>query len=475
MIHYSYMIKKLTKIIGTLSDQRCDHKFISDLHKAGMDAVRVNTAHQTTESLRYLVGNVREVSDKIPIIVDTKGPEIRTSPQGIDITVEKGSKIKLQGPGITSESCLCVSYGGIVRVLKKGSLVMIDDGDIALEVIEKNADHLLCISLNSGIIKRRKSVNLPGIEVDLPALAERDRQFIELAIGLDLAFIAHSFVRCKEDVMAIQEILDEHKSKIKIIAKIENRQGVDNLDEILPLVHGVMVARGDMAIEIPAEEIPVIQRSIVEKCIRHRKPVIVATQMLHSMIQHPRPTRAEVTDIANAVFSGADAIMLSGETAYGAYPIESVEIMAKTAVSTEQHSEFNEARQIEPHDNFISEFLAKTSVRAVSRLGVKAIIADTDTGKTARYLAAFRGNAPIFMQCYDKRVMRELALTYGVYADLITIETSRKEFTQDTLRRLMRKNVITGDDLVVVLAGNFGKQVGPSYVEVSTADNLLIA
>jgi len=467
------MTTKLTKIIATLSDLRSNPDFIRTLYESGMDVVRANTAHQTPEALEKLVMNVRSVSNKIPVIVDTKGPEIRTSPDGEDIEITAGSTLLLSGPGISGKGNLCVSYHGIVSVLKPGNLVMIDDGDIALKVIAKNDNHLICEALDSGIIRRRKSVNLPGIAVDLPSLNERDIEFIKLGIRLDIEFIAHSFVRNENDVLAIQKILDEHGSHIKIIAKIENQQGVDNIDEILPHVYGIMVARGDLAIEIPAEQIPVLQRSIVEKCISKRKAVIVATQMLHSMISHPRPTRAEVTDIANAVFTGTDAIMLSGETAYGAYPVESVRIMTKTAIAAEASTAYQEGRQIAPHDNQISGFLAKTAVRAVDRLNAKAIIADTDTGKTARYLSAFRGTCPIYMQCYDPRVMRELALIYGVYADYITVETSKKQFIHHTLQRLIENNMLTASDLVVVLAGNFGKKVGPSFVEVSTAINLM--
>lgn len=468
------METKLTKIIATLSDKRSSVEFIQSLYNAGMDAVRVNTAHQSPETLREMVGRIRSVSNKIPIIVDTKGPEIRTSALGDELALNKGDSIRLQGPGSSGNGILCVSYNDIVSSLEPGHMVMIDDGDIALEVTQKQTGFLVCKALNEGIVQKRKSVNLPGVHIGLPSLNERDIEFINLAMELDLEFIAHSFVRNSTDVTAIQNILDQHHSQIKIIAKIENQQGVDNLDLILPHVYGVMVARGDLAIEIPAEQIPVIQRNIVEKCINNRKVVIVATQMLHSMISHPRPTRAEVTDIANAVFTGTDAIMLSGETAYGAYPLESVKIMTRAAMAAEASTDYTENRSIMPHDNEISGFLAKTSVRAVSRLNAKAIIADTDTGKTARYLSAFRGTCPIYMQCYDQRVMRELALVYGVYADFITLETSKKQFIQHTLARLIQKEAIVTNDLVVVLAGNFGKNVGPSFVEVSTASNLMM-
>lgn len=467
------MPAKLTKIIATLSDQRSGVGFIQELYEAGMDVVRLNTAHQSPEGLRKIVSNVRSVSNKIPIMVDTKGPEIRTSAEGDIITIEKGQTIELSGPGISTKDRLCVSYKEIAAILEPGNLVMIDDGDIALQVLEKTQQYLVCVALNRGTILKRKSVNLPGIAVDLPSLNDRDIEFIKLAIELDLEFIAHSFVRNKKDVLAIQKILDLANSKIKIVAKIENRQGVDNLDEILPHVYGVMVARGDLAIEIPAEHIPVIQRNIIEKCISQRKVVIVATQMLHSMIEHPRPTRAEIADIANAVFTGTDAIMLSGETAAGAYPIESVQTMARAASAAEASTDFNDNRHITPHNNEISGFLAKTAVRAVSKLNAKAVIADTDTGKTALYLSAFRGTCPLYIQCYNTRVMKELGLVYGTYADHIMVETSKKQFIKHVLENLIAKQALAKDDLVVVLAGNFGKKVGPSFVEVSTACNLM--
>ncbi len=467
------MPAKLTKIIATLSEQRAHPETIRLLYEAGMNVVRINTAHQNAEGLRTMVANIRSVSDQIPVMIDTKGPEIRTSASGNDIEVNKSETIKVFGSGSTYPGRLSVNFVQIAELLKPGNIIMIDDGDIALQVIEKHQDFLVCETLNAGTIKKRKSVNLPGIAVNLPSLNERDKEFISMAIDLDLEFIAHSFVRNKEDVLAIQEILDRHKSRIKIIAKIENQQGVDNLEDILPHVYGVMIARGDLAIEIPAEHIPVVQRNIIEKCISRRKAVIVATQMLHSMISHPRPTRAEIADIANAVFIGTDAIMLSGETAYGAYPLESVQTMARAALAAEASTDYQENRQIIPHDNEVSGFLAKTAIRAVARLNAKAVIADTDTGKTAGFLSAFRGTCPLYIQCYDPRVMKELALNYGVYAGHITVETSKKEFIRHTIEKLFLQNAIVEDDLVVVLAGNFGKKVGPSFVEVSTAKNLM--
>lgn len=468
-------MQKLTKIVATISDRRCDPEFIFALYDAGMDVVRLNTAHQSPEDTLILMGNVRKVSEKIPFMLDTKGPEIRTNNGSLEVTVSRGQTIKMKGKaGVPSDNdCIYANYDGFIDLLAPGKMIMIDDGEIALEVIEKTSDALICKVNNSGIIKPRKSINLPGTRVDLPSLSEKDIEFIHFAIKNNIDFIAHSFVRNKEDVLDIQRILDEHKSQIKIIAKIENQEGLDHIDEILDHVYGIMVARGDLAIEVPAEKIPVLQAKLVNKCIRRSKVVIIATQMLHSMIKNPRPTRAEISDIANAVFSGADAIMLSGETAFGDYPVESVEIMTKTAREAEKGRAFGIDTKVMPHDNKISVFLSKTAVRSIQKLNTRAIITDTDTGKTARYLAAFRGKTPIYAQCYDRRVMRELAMVYGVFPDHMDVEISKREFTRATLSRLINQAEIDPEDLIAVLAGNFGKSAGPSFVEISTASNLL--
>lgn len=466
---------KLTKIVATISDLRSDPEFLQRLHEAGMDVVRMNTAHQTPEQAMKLVENVRKVSCRIPLMVDTKGPEIRTNASPNIIEVEKDQLLMVKGAkGIASDAnCLYVNLDDFVNHLEVGNKIMIDDGEIELLVEKKHSDHLICRVCNPGVIKGRKSINLPGISINLPSLTPKDIEFIEWGIANHIDFIAHSFVRNKQDVLDIQKILDKHNSPIKIIAKIENQQGVDNIDEILEHVYGIMVARGDLAIEVPAERIPVIQAMLIRKCIRQKKTVIIATQMLHSMIHSPRPTRAEVSDIATAIFSGADAIMLSGETAFGSYPLEAVQIMTRTARETEENKPFLIDSEVLPHDNDISVFLSKTAARSVQDLNTKAIITDTDTGKTARYLSAFRGKTPIYAQCYDRRVVRELALNYGVYADFMEVETSKKQFTKATITKLLNKEEIKPDDLVVVMAGNFGKKSGPSYVEISTVSNML--
>ncbi len=468
-------MEKLTKIVATISDRKCSVDFLQTLYDEGIDVVRINTAHQVPDQTLKVIENVRKVSSRIAIMIDTKGPEVRTNESDADIVIEKNQLIRLEGhiSKVSCKDCIYVNYPDFVKHLEPGRQIMIDDGEIALTVVEKHADHLICRVENSGIIGNRKSVNLPGTSITLPSLNNKDLEYIDFAIRHNIEFIAHSFVRNKEDVQAIQSILDKHDSRIKIIAKIENQQGVDNIEEILDFSHGIMIARGDLAIEIPAERIPGLQSSLIKKCIRRKKAVIIATQMLHSMINNPRPTRAEVSDIANGVFSGTDAVMLSGETAFGKYPLESVQMMKRTLREAERSRSFNIDSKVVPHDNYISVFLSKTAVRSISRLNTKAIITDTDTGKTARYLSAFRGRTPIYAQCYDERVMRELALNYGVYADYMDVETSKKTFIRTTLNRLTDIQEIKHNDLIVVLAGNFGKKAGPSFIEISTAGNML--
>jgi len=326
---------------------------------------------------------------------------------------------------------------------------------------------------NDGFIKSRKSINLPSVKIkDLPSLSEKDKLFVKFAAEQDIDFIAHSFVRRKEDILAIQEILDREKSDVKIIAKIENREGVDNIDEILDHCYGAMIARGDLAIEIPAEKIPIIQKDLVRKCIEKRKPVIIATQMLQSMIHSPRPTRAEVSDVANACLDHTDAIMLSGETAYGKYPLASVKMMSQIAKEVESSlSTFIDISY--ETDNNVTSYLSKAAVKASLRLKTKALIADSISGNTIRSLAAYRGESLIFAQCYSRRVVRELALSFGVHANYMTPDLSSHEFLRAALTQLLKKKHFGEEDMITVLAGNFGSDAGASYVEISSAKNLL--
>jgi len=466
---------KKTKIIATISDKMCAVPLLEQMFAAGMNGVRLNTAHQTPEQALQVVENVRRVSDRIALMVDTKGPEIRITGVDGEIPVKSGDRLCVKGNKnkLSSRQCLYVTYENIAEDVSPGDRILIDDGDIELCVVEKKNNALTCEIKNDGYIKSHKGINLPSVKIkNLPSLSEKDRAFVEFAISHDIDFIAHSFVRRKEDVLAIQEMLDAKKSPVKIIAKIENQEGVDNIDEILDHCFGVMIARGDLAIEIPAERIPIIQKKLVRKCIERRKPVIIATQMLQSMISSPRPTRAEVSDVANACLDHTDAIMLSGETAAGKYPLEAVKMMTKIAVEVESSlSTFIDTSY--ESENDVTGYLSKAAVKSALRLNTKALIADSISGKTILSLAAYRGENMIYAFCYSKRVMRELALSFGVRAYFMKRDLTSHEFLDAALTRLLSENRFNEDSLITVLAGNFGSDNGASYVEISTAKNLL--
>lgn len=465
-------MRRKTKIVATISSKNCSVPFLEGLFAAGMNVVRLNTAHMNHEDAMEVIRNTRAVSENIGILIDTKGPEIRTCPTDKPLTVKFGDTVRIKGaPGEKSQGdIIYVSHAGFVSDVPVGSSILIDDGLLALAVVDKEDGYLICTVENDGVINERKSINIPSVHVTLPALSEKDKGFIAFAADNDLDFIAHSFVRNKEDLMAVQAILDEKKSGIKIISKIENSQGVENLSEILDHCYGIMIARGDLAVEIPTEQIPLIQKRIINECIVKRKPVIVATQMLHSMIESPRPTRAEVSDVANACLDHSDALMLSGETANGKYPELAVRIMAKIAEEVEAD---NKANIDVPYDseNKLAAYLAKAAVKAAIRLETKAIVADSVTGKSILALAAYRGPNVIYAQVYDRRVTRQLSLSYGVQAEYQPMDLTENQPLKASICRMISQNRFQDKDLIVVLAGSFGIAQGTSYIEISSAEN----
>ena len=473
-------MKKRTKIIATISDQRCDVEFIRSLYEAGMNAARINSAHVTTESAAKVVENVRKVSDRIAIIIDTKGPEIRVTGMApgfeTGIKVSRGDMIRIKGSETNEPSnneVVYVNDSSIYKDVPVGAAILIDDGELEMEVTEKKDDELICRVKNNGVIKPRKSVNIPNVPINLPSVTERDFEFINWAIDMDIDFIAHSFVRKKEDVLAVKKIIEERNSTIKIISKIENQEGVNNIDEILDETYGIMVARGDLGVEIPAERIPGTQRFLVNKCIESKIPVIIATQMLHTMISNPRPTRAEISDVANAIYQRVDAVMLSGETANGDYPVEAVETMARVAAEVEKdHSNPNIEMNLVRINNEITAQLCRSAVRATLNLPVKAIVIDTLSGRTGRYLAAFRSQKTVFAVCYRKSVMRHLAISYGIHAIYSEPSINHEGFLLSILYYLEEKKWLSKEDLIVVLGGSFGAAKGASFMEIGNVLNL---
>ena len=466
---------KKTKIVATVSDARCGVDFIQQLYDAGMNVVRLNTAHQGPEGMRRVINNVREVSSRIAILVDTKGPEVRTTACEAPISFEKGDRVRIVGDPArpTTRECIAVTYTDFVRDMKVGVHILIDDGDLGLVVEEKTGEYVTCLVENAATLGSRKSVNVPGVRVNLPALTERDKANIQFAIDADVAFIAHSFVRSKEDVLEVRRLLDAAGSDIRIIAKIENQEGVDNIDEIIDVADGIMVARGDLGIEVPQEFIPGIQRRLVAKAIRAHKPVIVATQMLQSMIKNPRPTRTEVTDIANAVYSRADALMLSGETAYGAYPVEAVQTMASIAWQAERDIAqlFGDEDLPLSDEPDVTEFFAKEAVMATKRMKLRAIIMDSYTCRTARYVSSFRGQCTILAICYKAKTVRHLALSYGVSAIYMPFKSFGHEFLLAALRKLLADGLLKPEDRICYL-GSQRKEQSTSFMEMNIVRNL---
>ncbi len=473
---------KKTKIVATISDIRCDVELIQKLYEAGMDVVRINSAHATEEGATTVVRNARSVSEAIPVMIDTKGPEIRLTSIGDgegNIVFETGDIVKVKGTATnepTTAEMVYMNVPSLVNDLNVGNRMLIADGELELQVLEKNDDHLVCKFLIGGKMKSRKSVNVPCVHVDLPSITPKDERFIKWAIENDVDFIAHSFVRSAADVKAVQDILDANNSNIKIISKIENQEGIDNIDEIIEASYAIMVARGDMGVELSAEKIPGTQRMIVEKCIAAKRPVIIATQMVYSMVNSPRPTRAEVSDVASAIYERVDAIMLSDETASGNYPVEAVSTMARIAREIE-----SDTRQFPPMvdlemvsvNHEIMAQLARSAVRACTNLPIKYVLADTYSGRTGRYLSAFRGLRPVVSVCYTTHAQRILALSYGIVPILRTYANYDKyHFLSDAVDYIKEYVELDSKDLVAVVGGSFGAKTGGSYVEIATVEDI---
>lgn len=460
---------KQTKIVASVSDRRCGVDFIRQLYNAGVNVVRMNTAHATEEGLKNIIRNVREVSRHIGILIDTKGPEVRTTGCEAPIEYKTGDVVKLFGrPDVDStHDIVNLSYENFAADIQEGDHVLFDDGALDMLVIGINGPAVIAQVQNDGVLGAHKSVNVPGRHIALPALTPKDRKNIMLAIDQDIDFIAHSFVRSAADVRAVQAILDAYNSDIKIISKIENQEGVDNIDEIIDVSYGIMIARGDLGIEVPIEHIPGIQRKIIRKCIEKKKPVIVATQMLHTMINNPRPTRAEVTDIANAVYSSTDALMLSGETASGKYPIEAVQTMAAIAEQAElDRMQSTLVAPLAPNCD-IRDFMAHAAIEATEKLGVKGIITDSTTGMTARALAAFRGPHPVLAICYTDKLQRLLNLSYGVISVYQKDHIDPERLFLAAVRMLRQKGYVDLNDKIAYLSGNVGAGGATKFLEIN--------
>ncbi|MPM44994.1 Pyruvate kinase [bioreactor metagenome] len=354
----------------------------------------------------------------------------------------------------TKEICT-VSYKELANDVKEGDVILIDDGLVGLRVKEVYGKDIYCKVENSGIVKNHKGVNVPGVKINLPALTDKDISDIEFGIAQGIDYIAASFVRKASDVLAIREVLEKNNAThIQIISKIENHEGVENIDEILNVSDGIMVARGDLGVEIPTEEIPIAQKMMIKKCNEAGKPVITATQMLDSMMRNPRPTRAEVTDVANAIYDGTDAIMLSGETAAGKYPIEAVKTMATIAKRAEQTLDYDEMlKERKVTEVTVTNAISHATCTTAVDLSASAIVTFTSSGHTARMVSKFRPKCPIIATTEDEGVMRRLALTWGVYPVKTSHAGSTDEIIDNSINSVKDRNYLKQGDLVVITAG----------------------
>ncbi len=466
-------MQKFTKIVATVSDKRCDVDFIKSLAEAGVNVVRMNSAHLELEGFTKIVNNTRAADKSLGIMMDTKGPEIRTTVtiDGNPVEFHTGDKVRISGnpEGKTSSEEIYLNYPHIAEAVVPGNRLLIDDGEMAFTVVSVDEGEVSALAENDGMLGSRKSVNIPGVKIDLPAVTERDARNIGYAVKLGVDFIAHSFVRSAADVREVQAVLDSYGAPTKIISKIENQEGIDNFDEILEASYGIMVARGDLGIEVPAERIPGMQSMMIDKCIAAHKPVIVATQMLHTMIEHPRPTRAEVSDVANAVYQRADAMMLSGETASGKYPVEAVRTM--TSVAREVEAALRRKMDVPRlHDHDITSFLAREAVMSETEARTRAIFTDAYRGVSARVVASFRGNNPTFAICHNREVQRWLALSYGVTAFYYPHdEAEPPRHSVMAVREIVEADHIGLSDRIAYITGT---RRGPRALEILTPEEI---
>lgn len=454
---------KKTKIICTMGPNTNDRELMKKLAENGMDIARFNFSHGDHEEQKQrmdLLKAVREeVGRPIAILLDTKGPEIRTGllKGGQKVFLEEGQTFTLTTEKIEGDKDrVSITYDGLAEDVEIGKTILIDDGLIELKVKNIIDTEIVCTVVNGGELGQRKGVNVPNVPVRLPALTQKDREDIIFGIEQGVDFIAASFVRSAEGILEIKALLKEYNAPyIPIIAKIENGEGIKNIDEILHCADGIMVARGDLGVEIPAQEVPYLQKMLIQKCNDAFKPVITATQMLDSMIRNPRPTRAEVTDVANAVYDGTDAVMLSGETASGKYPLEALRMMVEIVKNTESHLDYEmllEKTQVNRRKS-ISSAIGYSSVATATSLSAKCIITPTASGATARVVSKFRPEATVIGVTPNEESLRRMQILRGVYPIKSIPHNSTEEICEEAIELTKAKGMVEVGDIVVVTAG----------------------
>ena len=454
---------KKTKIVCTIGPASESEETLEQLIDAGMNVARLNFSHGDHDEHLVRIKRIREISERlnqpVGIMLDTKGPEIRTHKMEngtIDLTKGESIRISMEEVLGTSEK-FSVSYDGLINDVKVGMPILLDDGLVELQVTELDTDNqeIVTKALNSGVLKNNKGVNVPGASLNLPGLTDKDRSDIKFGIENGINFIAASFVRRTSDVLEIKEILEDHDSlHVQIIPKIENQEGVDNLDDIISVADGLMVARGDLGVEIPVEEVPIVQKEMINKSRSAGKPVITATQMLDSMEDNPRPTRAEASDVANAIFDGTDAIMLSGETAAGDYPVEAVHTMSNIAIRTEASLVNQDAYSLKAFDQEdTTEAIGQAVGHTAKNLGIETIVAATESGHTARMISKYRPKADIFAITFSEETALALTLKWGVVSAIAEKPESTDDMFNLAASSVVEREFATEGDLILITAG----------------------
>lgn len=452
-----------TKIVCTIGPATKEVETLKKLILAGMNVARINFSHGNYEDQKVYIENIKKAREElnmpVALLLDTQGPEIRTGVlEQMPVNLKADDIFTLVNEDIVGNNeKVSVTYKDLYKDIEIGTQILIDDGKIELEVIEIKGKDVVCKVTNGGMLGNRKSINLPGTHVNLPSLKEKDIQDLKDGCMADFDFVAASFVRSAEDVKSIRKVLDENGGKnIQIISKIENQEGIDNLDEIIELSDGIMVARGDLGVEIPYYEVPIMQKKFIQKCNNAGKMVITATQMLDSMTENPNPTRAEISDVANAIFDVTGAIMLSGESAMGKYPVKCVETMNEIATAVEQNIKYWKRFTRREHDltDMNYEFNLSHSVTSTAmEMKAKAIFAYTETGNTPRMVASFLPSCPIYALTNNEKTYRQLSLSWDTTPILVKEKTKPNDVISAGIEEAKKREYVKEGDIVVIAGG----------------------
>lgn len=480
--HIMKRLERKVKIVCTMGPSCWEEEIISELVSSGMNVARLNFSHGDYGSHTRTIENVRKVEEKLrrPVatLLDTKGPEIRTGmlPNHEKIQLESGKEFYLFFEPVEGNADgVYIDYPDLYKEVSVGQDIFIDDGSILLSVEALDPAAIRCRVLVGGELGEKKGINVPGANLSVPTLTDKDISDIRWGIEHNVDYIAVSFVRTKEDILGVRKVLEENSGEAKIIAKVETRNSVENIDEILAVVDGIMVARGDLGVEMPTEDVPMVQKEIIEKCRSQGKPAIVATQMLDSMIRNPKPTRAEASDVANAVIDGADAVMLSGETASGKYPVESVKIMNKILMKTEENLRYwQRTPKIFFNCGEIADAVSRAARDISETVCAAAILSLTRSGSTARMVSKYRPDCPVIALTPSFSTWRELALVWGVYSLICPFTTDVEESVSNSLSIVQEEGLIKGGDNVVFTSGiPLGVPGSTNLVQVYTVGEII--